>query len=240
MIEYIVIDDETAPRELLIYTIDSLSVPLMVVGQSNNLLDGVELIKKLKPQLVFLDIQMPLHNGLKIRKFLSEKESNFHLVFITAYEQYTIQAIRLSAFDYLLKPIDTEELKDCIYRVIEQNNDKNNIFNQLQVLDKSNNNVLVIKSHEGTQFVNVEDIITIEADGMYSKFNLKNQTIISSKPLKMYEAVHTDLFRCHRSYIVNINTIEKLDSQFIKLRNNEKIPISRAKKNGLFQLLSLK
>ncbi|HFS66694.1 MAG TPA: response regulator [Flavobacteriia bacterium] len=237
MIKYIVIDDETNPRELLIYTIENLNLPFKLIGQANNLLDGIDLIKKLKPQVVFLDIQMPIHNGLKIREFLQPDNANFKLVFVTAYSQYTIQAIRLAAFDYLQKPIEENDLNECLKRIIKQENNNNNIYNQLKSIE--NNNIIVINSHNGNHFINIKDIHFIVADGMYSKFKLKNKNIIASKPLKYYEDLHQKLIRIHRSYIINIDFIEKIKGLFIILKNKEKVPVSRNKKTALIQILKI-
>lgn len=234
MINYIVIDDEKNSRELLIYAINSLDLPFNLVAEGKNLTEGVELIKKLKPHVVFLDIQMPIHNGLKIRDFLTEEETDFKLVFVTAYDQYAIQAIRLSAFDYLMKPIDIIELEDCVRRIIN-NNDKEDVYKQLQSIE--DNNVLVIKSHGGTHFISINEIESISADGMYSEFSLVNKNVLSSKPLKIYENIHSKLYRCHRSYIVNLNFIDKIDGQNVVLKSGKEIPLSRQNRGNLMELL---
>lgn len=235
MIEYIVVDDETNPRELLIYTINSLGLPFKLIGEGKNLLEGIELIKSLKPQVVFLDIQMPFHSGLKIKDYLTEEEANFELIFVTAFDQFTIQAIRLSAFDYLLKPIEPLELKDCLNRILDKKEQSNNVFQQLNNIE--NNNVIIIKSHSGTQFIEIDHIISISAFGMYSQFTIVNDKITSSKPLKMYEQIHKKLFRCHRSYIVNLDYIQKIEGQNLILTSEQKIPLSRQKKKQLIEML---
>lgn len=235
MIDYIVIDDETNPRELLIYSIELTKLPFNLVGQGKNLLEGVELIKKLKPQVVFLDIQMPVHNGLKIKEFLKEDETNFTLIFVTAFDQYTIQAIRLSAFDYLLKPIDDSELNECLNRILTQNKKQENVFQQLNSIEDKN--VLVLNTHSGSYFINITDILVITADGMYSQFQLEDYNLVTSKPLKFYEDLHPNLFRCHRSYIVNTDYIKRIEGGKIILTNNKEVPISRQKKAKLINLL---
>jgi len=237
MIDYIVIDDESHPRELLIYSIDNLGLDFRLVGEANNLNDGVKLITSLKPQVVFLDIQMPGNNGLKIREFLKDENANFKLIFVTAYDQYAIQAIRLAAFDYLLKPVELNYLKECLTKIIQDKNKSNQTYKQLKSLNDTN--VLVIKSHQGTNFIHINDIVYITADGMYSSFVLHNKIITASKPLKFYENIHKNLFRCHRSYIVNIDFIDKIDGQFIKLKSVKKIPISRNKKDALIENIKL-
>ncbi|PWH81249.1 LytR/AlgR family response regulator transcription factor [Brumimicrobium oceani] len=234
MIKYIVIDDEPNPRELLIFSIETLGLPYQLVGEAKSLLEGVDLIRKEKPDVVFLDIQMPEHIGLKIRSFLNEEEFNFKLIFVTAYDQYTIQAIRLSAFDYLLKPIDHNELSECMNRIINEKKAQNT-YQQLKTIE--NQNVIVIKSHEGTYFINIQDIISITADGMYSKFQLTDKVILSSKPLKVYERIHDKLFRCHRSHIINLDHIEKLEGQSVVLQDQEQYPVSRNYKTDLVEAL---
>lgn len=234
MFKYIVIDDEPNPRELLIFSIESLGLPYQLVGEARSLLQGVELIRKEKPDVVFLDIQMPEHIGLKIKSFLNEDEFNFKLIFVTAYDQYTIQAIRLSAFDYLLKPIEHTELSACLERIIKENKTENT-YQQLKKIE--NQNVIVIKSHEGTYFINIHEIISITADGMYSKFQLTDKVILSSKPLKVYEQIHDKLFRCHRSHIINLDHVEKLEGQNVVLKDHQRYPVSRNYRTDLIEVL---
>lgn len=235
MIDYLVIDDELSPRELLIYKIRDINLPFNLVGEGKNLIEGIELIKKLKPKVVFLDIQMPNFSGLKIREFLNEDELNFKLVFVTAYDKYAIQAIRLSAFDYLLKPIEKNELKDCLNRILEENTSSNDTYHQLLSLD--DDNILVVNSHKGANYIKINDIISITANGMYSKFQLKDKILISSKPLKTYQEIHHKLFRCHRSYIVNLDYVQEIKGQFIMLKNKEVISVSRQNKKKLINSL---
>jgi two-component system LytT family response regulator len=234
MIKYIVIDDEPNPRELLIFSIKSLSLPFQLVGEAKSLLEGVDLIRTVKPDVVFLDIQMPEYNGLRIKSFLNEDELNFKLIFVTAFDQYTIQAIRLSAFDYLLKPIEHFELSECMERIIKEK-ETENTYHQLKNIE--NQNVLVIKSHEGTYFINIHKIISITADGMYSKFQLTDKIILSSKPLKVYEQIHEKLFRCHRSHIINLDHVEKLEGQIVVLKDQQNYPVSRNYRADLVYVL---
>lgn len=234
MIKYIVIDDEPNPRELLIFSIESLGLPYQLVGEAKSLLEGVDLIRKEKPDVVFLDIQMPEHIGLKIKSFLNEEEFDFKLIFVTAYDQYTIQAIRLSAFDYLLKPIEHTELSACLERILNEKKTENT-YQQLKTIE--NQNVIVIKSHEGTYFINIHEILSITADGMYSKFQLKDKVILSSKPLKMYEQIHVKLYRCHRSHIINLDQIEKIEGQNVVLKDHQQYPVSRNYKTDLVEAL---
>lgn len=236
MIKYLVIDDEPNPRELLIFSIAALELPYQFVGEAKNLLQGVELIRQEKPDVVFLDIQMPEHNGLKIKSFLKEEEFNFKLIFVTAYDQYAIQAIRLSAFDYLLKPIEQDELAACLKRIIDEKKAAST-YQQLQTMDDQN--VLVIKSHEGTYFIKIHEISSITADGMYSKFQLADKVIISSKPLKVYEQIHDKLFRCHRSHIIHLDHIEKLEGQNVVLKDSRQYPVSRNYRADLIKILKM-
>lgn len=234
MIKYIVIDDEPNPRELLIFSIESLGLPYQLVGEAKSLIEGVDLIRKEQPDVVFLDIQMPEHIGLKIKSFLNEEEFNFKLIFVTAYDQYTIQAIRLSAFDYLLKPIEYTELSACLERILNEKKTENT-YQQLKTIE--NQNVIVIKSHEGTYFINIHEILSITADGMYSKFQLKDKVILSSKPLKMYEQIHDKLYRCHRSHIINLDQIEKIEGQNVVLKGHQQYPVSRNYRAELIEVV---
>lgn len=235
-IKYIIIDDEKNARDLLNFSIESIDSSFQIVGQASNLLDGVDLIKKLKPQVVFLDVQMPHYTGLKIRDFLSEQDTDFLLIFVTAYDQYSIQAIRLSAFDYLLKPIDINELEICLERVLNSTSQKSSTFHQLNNL--SNKDTITLKSHQGTYFVHINDIQYIEASGMYSNFYLNDRKMVISKPLKSYEEIHPCLMRIHRSYIVNTSFIEKIEGPNLILKNKKSLPLSRNKREACINILS--
>jgi len=189
--------------------------------------------------LVFLDIEMPNYSGLQINDFI-KSDRNFEIVFITAYNQFAIEALRISAFDYLLKPIQLEELEQTIMRFKAKLNklSEQKITDKLAVLNHNlNPNVskkIVIQTHQGIHYFEINKIYYLEASGMYTVFHLEAGQFVASKPLKDFEDIlGTGFFRIHRSYIVNCNYIIKYSNKegaMVTLINNATLPLSRSKR----------
>lgn len=245
MIKCFSIDDEQAARHLLMRILSMTGIDAQLIGEASQLKEGIELAQQLQPDIIFLDINMPVENGLMIHKYKSLLPENCEIVFVTAYDEFAINAIRLSAFDYLLKPIQLDDLTNCLQRYQQSVKEKINLNNRLNNLDHNlheNQQHIVINGHNDTHFINIDDIQYLQADGMYSKIKLKDQTITTSKPIKYYvDLLPSDsFFRSHRSYLVNINwTLPKLNQNGdIVLKNNESIPLARLRKSEFIELLS--
>ncbi|MCU0422332.1 MAG: LytTR family DNA-binding domain-containing protein [Bacteroidia bacterium] len=206
MYKAIIIDDEKMARTLLEGIITESHADLSVVETCKDLPSGVKAIRKHKPDLVFLDIEMPGHSGLELLDFFDENEVTFSIIFVTAYNQYAIHALRLSAVDYLLKPVDVKELSEAITRFKQQENNGN-----YQVLKHNLNtpglSKIAIHTVGSVKFIDLNDILFFKADGAYSQITLKNhQVITTSRGLKYYEDLLNStrqFFRCHKSYIIN-------------------------------------
>ena len=227
MYKAIIVDDEEMARTLLEGMLQLYCPEVEVVALCKDLPSGVKAIHKQKPDLVFLDIEMPGHSGLELLDFFDENEIDFSVIFVTAYNRYAIQAFKLSAIDYLLKPIETEDLKNAVDLFIKQKERvnyailKNNL--QAHVSKK-----IGINGVSSIVFVDVDDILFFQADGSYSMVFLKDgKTIIASKSLKHFENILVEnlhFFRCHKSYIVNLNYITeyvKSDGGYLKVYQHE-------------------
>jgi two-component system LytT family response regulator len=227
MYKAIIIDDEEMARTLLEGMLQMYCPEVEVVALCKDLPSGVKAIHKHKPDIVFLDIEMPGHSGLELLDFFDENEIDFSVIFVTAYNRYAIQAFKLSAVDYLLKPIETEDLKNAVYLFTKKKERinyailKNNL--QTQAPKK-----IGINGVSSIVFVDVDDILFFQADGSYSMVFLKDgKTIIASKSLKHFENILVDnpyFFRCHKSYIVNLNYITeyvKSDGGYLKVNQHE-------------------
>lgn len=225
----IIIDDEKRARVLLKAMLADFCPEVNVMGDFTDLETGVQAIKKNHPDLVFLDIELPESSGLQILDYFSSDEVDFSIIFVTAYNEYAIQAFKLSAIDYLLKPINAEKLKEAIqhYKQLKIKNSK-----QLELL-KSNlydaRKKIVIPSRNDIQYIEPNEILFLKADGSYCQFVLKNgKKIMMSKNLKFVEEMISDfhfLQRVHKSYIVNVNEVKsflRLENKLI-LSNNEQI-----------------
>lgn len=234
-IRSIIVDDNPFNIEVLSDLLLEDASKVKLVGTAKNGKEALDLIESEQPELVFLDVEMPDMNGFEVLAAL--KEINFQTIFVTAHSHYAIQAIRFNALDYLVKPINPNELQQAIrrYRSNGKTDYQNQIKNALQNMDKKNtlDQVLFLPTQEGGIKMALRDIIKIEGDRNYSTFYLStNKTKISSKTLGHFEEILKDksFFRCHRSYIVNRYHIESIKKDTFLLKDASEIPISRRRK----------
>ena len=242
----VLIDDESKARNLLSSLITEYCPHVDICGSAINLLEGVELIRKYQPNIVFLDVEMPQHSGLQILEFIKPSEANFQIIFTTAYDEYAIQAFELNAIAYLLKPLRPKQLKEAIHKAEKQLNQED-IIEQLENLSKGlKTNVfgkIALPVSDGILFVKQDDIISLKADGMYTEFNTVEGRILVSKPLKTFEKLlNKDLFiRTHRSYVANISYIKQLvkrDGNYLVMDDNTVVSISKKRSNLLMKALN--
>ena len=245
MIKAIIIDDESHCIETLRWMLQEYCAgDIQLIGSSEDPHQGIEIITRLQPDLVFLDIEMPALSGIDLLKQL--KEINFHVIFITAYDQYAIKAIKLNALDYLLKPIDKDELRAAIEKIKNRPPlaDKQQI-EQLQEVHKTKVlNKIALSTMQGLIFVTLDDVIRIEAEGSYCNFILKDKKkILLSKTLADVEGIiqSPEFFRAHKSYIINLKYVEKYirgDGGEIVMSDGVSIALSRSKKTEFLELFS--
>lgn len=243
----LIIDDENKARRLLEVLLIENCKEIVQLFQANDLPSGVQIIAREKPDIVYLDIEMPNYSGLQILEFFADKEVNFQIVFVTAYNQYAIEAFKLSAVDYLLKPIDVVELKKATQKAISTIK-KQQISHQLTDLKKAfkqlSLNKVVLEKPKGISFVSHDDILFFEADGMYTKVYLSHhKTELICKPLKYFVDQLQDkplFYKPHRSYLINIKHMKefiKKDGFYLLMENEKTIPIAKNKKEEFMQLI---
>lgn len=246
MIRAIIIEDETLSQEMLTLLLQRHKADVEIIDTCSNPTNGIESIAKHQPELVFLDIQMPKMNGFDMLKKISN--INFEVIFTTAFDQYAIDAIRTSALDYLLKPIDDEDLtaaiEKCKERMVEKKTKRQfeNLFNNLtnkNPLDKT----LALSASDGISFVKMSDILRVEANGRYAKFYLLNkETILVSKTLGDFEDILSanQFFRIHDSSIINLNHVKKYirgDGGTVLLSDNTEHDVARRRKEEFVKLI---
>ena len=256
-IRAIIIDDEAKSRKLLKNLLDSYCEDVDVVGEADSVRTGLAAIKDQNPDLVFLDILLKDENGFDILKKIDS--INFEIIFTTAHNEYAIKAIRVSALDYLLKPLVIGELTQAVEKVrkkMEYNYaDKTNepLRNFIENQRSLNKNVhkIGVPTLTGLDFIQIEDIILCKADGNYTHINLKNKDIVVTRTLKEFEELLSDynFLRIHRSYLINLDHILKYnrthqlpdvegDGGSVTLSNNLEVPVSREKRKTLLDLFS--
>jgi two-component system LytT family response regulator len=238
MLKAVILDDEERGSSLLTRKLESFEDELEVSAVFNDPYKALSKIMDIQPDVLFLDVEMPGLNGFQ---FLEKLGSfNFQVVFTTAYDTYTLEALRLSAVDYLLKPIDEEELHTAIFRLKKRfsANDK-----QGKDADKPSRNRLALPTAEGVYLVDKANIVRVEAMSNYSTFYLNdNKKIVVSKTLKEYENVLTDTFflRINRSVIVNLDYIVKYrkgDGGTLEMSDGTEVEVSASRKEALVDKL---
>lgn len=250
MIKTIIIDDEHNASEFLEKMLKRyFPNKFHICKTCENIDDAVKAIEEHQPDLVFLDIQMPNKNGFELFKEI--KEINFEVIFTTAHSEYAIDAIKRSALDYLLKPINYIDLLGAVNR-FEQKNKKENQETQLNILIENIDSgdtahkKIAIATETGFEFVKFNTIIYLEAQNNYTKFNLTNgSSITTSKTLKHFEEILPSelFFRIHKSYLVNMNFIKRFtkgDEQFVELITGQQLPVSIRKKNEFINAITKK
>jgi two-component system LytT family response regulator len=246
MLKAILVDDEQSNLSSLKEKLASYCPQVQVIAACDNATSGIDAIDNLHPQLVFLDIEMPVMNGFIMLQQLSFK--NFELIFTTAYDHYAIKAIRYSALDYLVKPIEIEELKTAVAKAEEKRNHSYpnpqiELLVEQLVTKKNSFNRIAIPTTEGLQFVKVEDIIYLEASINYTHIYTTGQNkYIVSRTLKDFEdMLSPEIFlRIHNSYIINKNFAEKYlrgDGGQVVLSNGVILDVAKRKKSEFLKAI---
>ena len=236
MYRAVVIDDERDAINVIVNLIGSFtSLNVKILGTAMNLEEGIEQIKRIKPDIVFLDVDMPGKNGLAIYDYF--KTPDFKIIFVTAYEQYALDALKKSASDYLLKPINIIELKESLLKVIksiEEERHQEELKDRINYLSSSgiDGKNIILEIEGGFIMENTSDIEYCYADQSYSVIvTYANKEIIVSKSLKQLQEMlpANQFYRTHKSYLVNVYYIRKFlraSESFILLKSGIKIPVS--------------
>ncbi len=250
MITAILVDDDKNLREGMKKLLELFAPSIQIIGEADSVSSGISVIDRLKPEVVFLDIQLNDGTGFDILEKLAKKSGAIksNIVFITAYEEYAIKAFRFSALDFLLKPVDPEELQKVIEK-IENVHDKSNDYAHIDLLlENIRKNVdnfkrIALSTSDGIHLFNISDIIRCESEDNYTKFYIKNQkTVMISKTLKEYEELLTPhgFERIHQSHLINLKYLKsyiKGDGGYVIMEGEIQLPISQRKKERLQEIL---
>ncbi len=239
MLNVVIIDDEPDAVKFIQGIIEEYCPNLAIAGTANSARDGVSVITQKKPDLVFLDVQMPHGSGFDLLSSFTEK--SFDVIFITAFNHYAIQAIKFSAVDYILKPVNISEFIEAVNKVEQKrasreyhNIDYSNLLENLKTPVPSK---LAIPTNDGIEYLNTSEIIRIEADRSYSWFFLTDKKkYLVSRNLKEYQELLQDLnfFRTHNSHLINMIYVKKFirhEGGYIEMTDGSTVPISRGKRD---------
>ncbi len=254
MIKAIVVDDELPAREELIYILQGFK-NIQIIGEASHGIEALELNRKLKPDLIFLDIEMPKFNGIDVARKIMEESHIPFIVFVTAYEEYALEAFEVNAIDYILKPISVERLSKGMDKIIKNMNmEKADYLNKLDRLIQG----LRVEERKCSTKISVSDngrLIPLDSSEIiYATVEDKNTIIISKKG--KFETNYTlgelgeklnssNFFRSHKSYLINLDLIEVIEPWFnstfnLKLKSiEEKIPVSRSKSKDFKDVMNI-
>ena len=243
----LIVDDELMARTLLNDMISMYCPEIEVVALCKDLPEAIKAINKLKPNLVFLDIEMPGYSGMDIFDFFDDVDIQFSIIFTTAYNNYAIQAFKLSAVDYILKPIETNDLQTAVSLFVKKTEFENVKYKNLQNnLKQNGNQKLALNTMNSVSFINVNDILFLQAEGAYTKIvMLDGKVFTQSKGLKSFEYLtesNTNFVRCHKSYIVNLKYVTEYvrkDGGYLVVNQNKTINVSQEKVNEVLEKMAL-
>jgi two-component system LytT family response regulator len=247
MLQAVIVDDEVSNIENLTILLNKYCPEIFVAGTATTVDQGLLVIRQVKPAIVFLDIQMPVRNGFELLKNI--KNPDFEVIFVTAFDQYAIEAIRFSAIDYLLKPVNINELVNAVDRAIanvEKKMRNQRLENLIYSINNKNQLRIAIPGNKETVFINPATILFCKSDNNYTIFHLKNkQKHTSSKPIFEYEELLSahGFIRCHQSYLVNsafIISWIKIDGDRLLMDQGHEIPVSRNRKEKVKQAIGVR
>lgn len=244
MLNVVIVDDEEKARGSVKKMIETYTREVRVVGEAGSVQTGIQTIRELKPEVVLLDIQMPDGSGFDLLQQIDHPDVK--IIFITAYEEYAIKAFKFSALDYLLKPLDPDELTRALEfagSTLEKENARIKLEAFMANYQNMANEVkkIVLKTAESIHLVQVSDIIRCEATGNYTKFFFASKnSILVSRTLKKFDEMLNDygFFRVHQSHLVNLNHIlqyEKGDGGSLILTDQKTVPVATRKKELLLR-----
>lgn len=250
MITAILIDDDQHLREGMKSMLDRYFPEIAIIGEAESVKTGIVAMEKHKPQVVFLDIHLSDGTGFDILEEVvrAHGKTSSHIVFITAHEQYALKAFKFSALDFLLKPVDPEELQKTVAK-IKETLEKNNSFEHIDLLLENirkkvdNFKRIALSTSDGIHLFEISDIIRCESQDNYTKFYIKNhKPLLISKTLKEYEELLGEhgFERIHQSHLINLAFLKsyiKNDGGYVIMADNTNIPISQRKKERLQDLI---
>lgn len=244
MVSVVIIDDELSAIESLVWELKHFNTDISVVAQFTNPEEAIDYLSINSPDCLFLDIQMPTMDGFQFLNKLSKRD--FAVVITTAYNEYAIKALKHEAIDYLLKPIDSDDLQETIKKIkTHKSKQKSELNFELafeQFNERFNKKKVTINTDGKLIFIDADDILIVSSDGNYSTIELaNNQKIVVTKKLKEVNSLlpQEHFFRIHNSYIINLNHLKEFikSDGYVVLTNNKKIPVARQRKSDFLEKL---
>lgn len=240
----LIIDDESRTRSLLYNMLSRMDIPLSIHQDGSSVSTGLKAINQINPDIVLLDIQLPDGTGFDILEQIGERD--FQVIFVTAHEEFAIRAIKSSALDYILKPVDQKELSSAVgsaINSIEKYADQNEKYDTLLDNIKNDQKKLVLRTAESLFILDVDSIMRCQSENNYTMFFLDDgRKIVTSRTMKDHEEAlsYPYFMRCHRSHIINLNFVDRFDKNDggkIVMKDEDEVPLSRKFRERFFELL---
>ena len=246
-INAIIIDDEPSSAETLIWDLEGVRFPVNILGVGHGPEEGLELLKKHTPDILFLDIEMPKMNGFDLLRSLDKID--FSVIFTTAYDQYAINAFQINALDYILKPVTHESLENAIQKFVDskKSEDWSSKISMLEELLQKNQKVfdkIAWPTSEGFEFISSKEIVRCESESNYTHIYLLNgQQLLVSKTLGVVEETigSNSFLRVHKSHLINLNFIKRFvraDGGYIIMQDESSVPVARRKREDITNIVS--
>lgn len=243
MIRILIVDDELNSRELLRSMVEKYCSDAVVIGDVGDIEKAESLINLHRPNLILLDIEMPHGSGFKLLDRFPNP--GFEVVFVTGFDQYALKAIKAEALDYLLKPVDIDELEEAIEKVRQRLLEKA-VFQKNEEESKSIRHIS-LPTNLGREYVKIKDVIYFEADGSCTRIQLADRQMYSSKNLGEYEKIVSEsgsekhlFYRIHHGYLVNFQFIHRFNRQenHVELTTKKQLPLAQRRKSGFFNWMA--
>ncbi len=247
MMTAVIIDDEEKIRSTIKNIISVHDIPLKILGEADNKNDGAELLVNMEPDVILLDVMLGEDTSFDMLRIVGELKSK--VIFISGFEQYALEAFKFSAVDYILKPVDPEELELAVEKLEQQLKTEDASLKLDVLLDnlvdqKSQEKKIVLQTTEKTFVVQIQDILRCESNNNYTRFYLRGgEKLFISKPIKHYDELlaNYNFFRVHKSHLVNMEFVQgviKKDNGFVELVNGDLVPISSRKRDKTMSIIS--
>jgi two-component system, LytTR family, response regulator len=244
MMKAIIIDDIEQARNTLKKDLEVYAPDVQVIGEANGVVEGAKLLKSIKPDVLFLDIQMQDGSGFDLLDIL--KEINFRIIFITASDAHAIKAFRYAAIDYLLKPVDPDELVTALKKLRDEKVNESEKYKLLNDTLKNNSKIhekLALHTQDKIHIVNISDILRCESSVNYTEFHFSNaKKLLVTKTLKEFEDLLSDqgFYRVHQSHLINTKYIKefvKTDGGYLIMNDGSNVPVSTRKRPEVMKML---
>lgn len=245
MLKAIIVDDEERSVDNLELIILQYCPEVSIAGKAYSGKEGIQVILDNQPDIVFLDVEMPHMDGFEMLE--SMKDRNFDVVFVTAYNHYAIKAFKVNAVDYIMKPVNIQELINAVKKIAGERNEKpvdpGKYSSLLENIRKNKSNRFVVSTNEGLEYIPIHDIIYFQADRSYTNIILvSNRKSVLSKPLTNIEQSlthHPNFYRVHKAALVNIEYVKRINRSqgYVEMINGNKVPLARRKTDDFIRIM---